>query len=200
MSLILPVANLDKDKPGDKVLLKHIKKRARRMKLRHKSAGVLMILSEIRPGKKNVRVRPVGKKMKRKSSRLRFRKVTPFGVHNHMAIRDVKHRGETIRIASLHGLHRRSVGRVKHTAYFVALAAIVALWTLRGVKWVVAGDFNWNIHKAAKLLGGKAYGKNIDGVVCGPGVGGELLAVDRFGINNKLTGHPLIFVKIFLEN
>lgn len=197
--IVVGSVNLWKEQPGDKQLIRYVRRKAKRKARRHGAEGVVLALTEKGRGPKSVRVRPIGKWTKRRASKQKWRRITPFGAHNHIAVRNVKTSDGMLRVACAHGLHKRTVGRVRQATYHAALAARVATWTLRGVRWVVAGDFNLGHRQIAKMLGGKAHGKGVDGVIAGPGVGIRRLGIDMTGINRRLTDHPIVFALAWIK-
>lgn len=68
--------------------------------------------------------------------------------------------------------------------------------TRRGVAWAVCIDANRSIEQVAQMLGGRAYGVGIVGVIVSELVQVVDHGVDRFGVNNGLTDHPAPWVEI----
>lgn len=191
MGVVVAIGNLWKERPGDEKMIRFMRRKSRRMAKRRDAEGALLKLTEFGRGKKSVRERPVGK-TKKVSSKQRWRKITNFGAHNHVAIRDIEIDGVKVRSGTVHGLHRGSVGFSRQATYFVRLAAIVSVWTAKGVPWMLGGDFNRGIKWVARLLGGSAAGEGIDGIVVSHKLKARLIRVVR----KPWSDHPIIFVHV----
>lgn len=197
--IVVASVNLWKEQPGDKRLIRYVRRKAKRKARRHDAKGVVLCMTEFGRGPRSVRVRPILKWTKRRASKQKWRRVTPFGAHNHIAVRNIRTPDGALRVACVHGLHKRTVGRVRQATYHATLAARVATWTLRGRRWVVAGDFNRGHRQIARLLGGKAHGKGVDGIIAGPGVGIRRLGIDHTGQRRRLTDHPIIYALVWIK-
>lgn len=185
-SIVVAIVNLWKERPGDPQLIAHARAEAEHLARTHGATGVVLALTEKGRGSKSVRVRTIGLK----AGPQRWRKVTPFGAHNHIAIRDLHH--PRIRFATAHGLHKGSVGMARQLAYYALLTVRVRRWGSRRIPWAVAGDFNRPHQWVARLLGGTSVGKGIDGLVAGPGLEARLLHV----AHHPATDHPILYALI----
>lgn len=194
--LVYAVVNLQKDWGHRRTLIRYATAKGNQLAKKHNAEGVVLMLTEFGHGSKSVRVRPVGA-MKKKAGKQRFVRITPFGAHNHMAVRPI--RSTTlglVRNGTVHGLHKGTQGKARQDRYFNQLRARVCRWTANDVTWVVAGDFNRGFRQVRKLLGGIGRGKGIDAVIVGPGLRNKLLDVDRSPIKRRHTDHPIIFTLV----
>ena len=196
MSLVVVTANLDKDRPGDRRLLVHAEHAARSAVKARRAEGAVGALTERGHGPRSVRVRPVdGLPV----GEQRWATVVPVGVHNAIAWRTVIVDGHPVRVVTVHGLHRKTVGPARQAAYWAALAMILTGWTARGIRWVLAGDFNRGVRAVARMLGGRGVGRGVDGVVVSRGLSVHLIRVDYWPIVQGLTDHPMVVALVSVK-
>lgn len=189
MSLVVIPVNLDKEREGEAELIKYASRVARETVRARKAEGAVLALTERGHGTKSVRVRPVdGLPV----GTQRWTTVLPVGAHNAIAWRDITVDGEIVRQVTAHGLHRKTVGRRAQMAYWAALVAILARWTVRGIRWSLAGDFNLGFRAVARMLGGRGVGRGVDGVIVSRGLRVRLVRVDFWGVLRRLTDHPMV--------
>ena len=196
MSLVVVTANLDKDRPGDRKLVAHAEMAARNAAHVRRAEGAVLALTERGHGPRSVRVRPVGDL---EVGPQRWATVAPVGAHNAIAWRTVTVDGQPVRVVTAHGLHRETVGPARQAAYWAALGVILTGWTARGIRWVLAGDFNRGVRSVARMLGGRGVGRGVDGVIVSRGLSVHLVRVDFWPVVQALTDHPMVVALVSVK-
>jgi hypothetical protein len=195
--LFITSINANKDLPGDARLLARARLRNRANAKPKENDRRMLSITEFE--EKKVHVRPLGRTKAKWSTEERWQRIVPFGSHNTMAVCEVLLDGVWIRTATVHGLHLRTVGKIKQAAYWVALAAIIAGWTARGIPWTVSGDFNKGFRWVARTLGGYGAGEGVDGTVVSRMLHVRLVEVDKWGMEKGYTDHPMVTVVVTLR-
>lgn len=87
-------------------------------------------------------------------------------------------------------------GRRAQDRYLARLKRRTDRLTRRGVAWVVCIDANMPISQVAQMLGGRAYGTGIVGLIVSDLVDVADHGIDRYGEDHDLTDHPAPWIEI----
>lgn len=179
----LVVANSAKQLDGDAAYLAHLKQLTKR--------GAL-IRQEVGRGLNSVRITPVGIKVRE----LPLWVVGRFGAHRGVARSWMRIDGELVRVFNVHGLHNKTVGTAAHDRHLNRIARQMLRLNGRGIRWVVGGDFNESVTKAAERMGGRPHGTGIVGFVVSPGLRVVAKGSDYRGKREGWTDHPAYWIDL----
>lgn len=144
-----------------------------------------------------LKVRPSWRKRARRAPATDQRwRVVGVGAHNGVAWRDIEWAGLTVRVMSAHGLHLRTVGRVRQATYYAELREWINDFPEHIDAWVIGADFNRRHDVIARYLGGASVGEGVDGVVVSAGLRVELERVVRVGLKKRWTDHPAVVARV----